>query len=480
MTDRAPKSARARPLALLTLGLWLGCGSPPPPVPPPAAPDAIEPSGGLEAETLFGAGNTDAERCFERAAAVEAKTPACAPSDECVSRCRTHDFDACAELASALEQAQPACAETLGALTCGAEHPRSCAQLALLLLSRKVRDETRIRKLLDQGCAGGVPRACSRLAALRLEREGAYDAEALQLFERACELGEGGACFEAAAHRQRTHGWYDAESDKLLERGCDLGHEGACMQLGQRLWQRSITGSPERARAEQLLGGVCDGVSPDAGEACFTMAQSMAAVDPKASEAFNEKACQKGHFNACASTVSDHYSDGRYAEAIALSSKLIQESPDHWLPRYTRGMSLFDTGKHAEAAADLALLCSARADWPHCELWLYAARERSQQDGVTGLAEASKKVDLKAWPGPVFRFFLGKLSAQALLALAKDKDPQKQLEQECEAYYYVGQQLLIQGKAKQAKPMFEKAVATQVTNFVEYGSAKAELALLSP
>ena len=49
---------------------------------------------------------------------------------------------------------------------------------------------------------------------------------------------------------------------------------------------------------------------------------------------------------------------------------------------------------------------------------------------------------------------------------------------QCEAYFYVGQYLLIQGKRSEAVAMFQRDVATGLTGFIEYNAAKAELARL--
>lgn len=461
----------------LALAVSLGCGpAAGPALPPPTIDAEIEPSAGEDDEARFGAGDADAERCFTRAAA---STTGCEPKDGCVTRCRTNDIDACADLADTLSAEEPVCAEKIRELACEIDHPRSCAALAEQLLGRAQQPATRIRELLDKACEGGVAKACTRLAKLEDARLGRRDANVSKLFERGCELGDGEACYAAATLRVGL-GRLDAHREKLLERGCDLGHDAACLTLGRALVFSLTAGGVDPARGERLLAGLCEGASVSSAEACFVLAQVLEARNPSAGATFNQKACDKGHFNACTSIVSAHYTAARYPEAIALSTKLIASEPAHWLPRYTRGLSLLDTGQHAAAVKDLEVLCPARRDWPHCELWLYAARERSGQDGKTPLAKAFRDIDQVAWPAPVFRHFLGKSSAAQVLAAAKDKEAQKQLEQECEAFYYVGQQLLIGGKTAQAKSMFEKSVATQITSFIEYAGSKAELSMLTP
>jgi len=143
--------------------------------------------------------------------------------------------------------------------------------------------------------------------------------------------------------------------------------------------------------------------------------------------------------------------------------------------RNARGLSLFDLGRYAEAAEDLAVLAELRPDWPYGQLWLYIARARSGQDGATELRRWLSSQDAGQWPLPVARMFLGALSPARLLRAARDDDARKQLEQECEAYYYLSQREQIAGRRAQARRWLDKTIATGVTDFIEYASAKAEL-----
>ncbi len=163
---------------------------------------------------------------------------------------------------------------------------------------------------------------------------------------------------------------------------------------------------------------------------------------------------------------------------MALTSKVGAKLPNNWLIRFSRGMSLFNLGRFAEAEPELVELCRLRSDWIHCQLWLYAARERASRDGRTGLREVLPNLDRNQWPVPVLHFFLGKLSAARLLAEAKHHNRQTELEQLCEANYYIAQQHMIGGRKRQAAKRFKRAVDTGISNFVEYSGAQAELATM--
>ena len=78
----------------------------------------------------------------------------------------------------------------------------------------------------------------------------------------------------------------------------------------------------------------------------------------------------------------------------------------------------------------------------------------------------------------ILGFLLGKMSADELVAKAKSIEGEDTSEKErlCEAYYYIASEQLFSGKKKAAHESFEKCIATDVTDYTEYTSSKAELA----
>jgi lipoprotein NlpI len=108
------------------------------------------------------------------------------------------------------------------------------------------------------------------------------------------------------------------------------------------------------------------------------------------------------------------------------------------------------------------------------------ARARAGEDGRAELAVQAKRLDLLKWPGPVVALYLGNGTPEEVLLSARNPDPQKQREQQCEAYYYLGQHALIRGDRTEAIRLFRAAVESQVTDFVEYYAARVELKRLAP
>ena len=61
------------------------------------------------------------------------------------------------------------------------------------------------------------------------------------------------------------------------------------------------------------------------------------------------------------------------------------------------------------------------------------------------------------------------------MSAAVASDATKDREQHCEAYFYLGEYQIITGNPQEAKILFQHAVDTQLTSFIEYTAAQAEL-----
>jgi len=102
-------------------------------------------------------------------------------------------------------------------------------------------------------------------------------------------------------------------------------------------------------------------------------------------------------------------------------------------------------------------------------------RARDGQDATSDLAKTLGELNLTGWPAPIYKFFLGKIAAESLLQEAKHIDYRKNQEQYCEAYFYLGQQALIQDDRNEAIRWFKATLDTKVAEFVEYRAALVEL-----
>jgi lipoprotein NlpI len=73
------------------------------------------------------------------------------------------------------------------------------------------------------------------------------------------------------------------------------------------------------------------------------------------------------------------------------------------------------------------------------------------------------------------RLFRGEATPTQVIVAAKDRDAQRQRENECVAFFFLGQHRLINDDGKGAVDYFRRTLATGVTNFRQYAVAKREL-----
>ena len=168
-------------------------------------------------------------------------------------------------------------------------------------------------------------------------------------------------------------------------------------------------------------------------------------------------------------------SKGLYDRAFEDYDTAIKLKPDYALAFSNRGNANFYLGRFPAAVGDYERSLSIEPKKIFRVIRLYLARERSGQDARVDLARDASNFDLTDWPGPVVSMFLGRAAPEQVLAAAKHSDQRKQREQNCEAYFYVGQHHLLRGNKRDAAKFFRKVLDTGITYFIEYTGAKAEL-----
>jgi lipoprotein NlpI len=71
--------------------------------------------------------------------------------------------------------------------------------------------------------------------------------------------------------------------------------------------------------------------------------------------------------------------------------------------------------------------------------------------------------------------FLGKATPAAVLSAATNTDPHKDQLQHCEAYFYLAEHALQQGRPTEAKRLFQQVIDTGLTYELQYAGAQTEL-----
>jgi lipoprotein NlpI len=144
---------------------------------------------------------------------------------------------------------------------------------------------------------------------------------------------------------------------------------------------------------------------------------------------------------------------------------------------FHRGIANFFAGAVPQALADLGQASKIDPTYAYYPLWIDIVDKRSNAE--SRLAKALSHVDMKKWPAPVIRMFLGEATPATVLAAADDPDANTKRGQICEANFYSGELALQQGAKDEALRLFRLAAGDCPRGFAEGPAAVSELAALS-
>jgi lipoprotein NlpI len=142
-----------------------------------------------------------------------------------------------------------------------------------------------------------------------------------------------------------------------------------------------------------------------------------------------------------------------------------------------KGRLAFYQGDFAEAAQEFARAMETGSDEAvvYSAIWLHMALKRGGLPGEAPIGAIAAQLDQLQWPSPILQMFSGNLQPDEAIAAAASRDPRVALLQQCEAYFYAGEQYLIRGERDKARAAFEAALATGVTEFMEFDWSAREL-----
>jgi tetratricopeptide (TPR) repeat protein len=164
-----------------------------------------------------------------------------------------------------------------------------------------------------------------------------------------------------------------------------------------------------------------------------------------------------------------------YNRAVQDYDQVIHLDPKHADAYSSRGLIRFYQGQFTAAVPDFSQAVGFAPTNLYRILLLYLAQARAGRNAQDDLARATIGLDLKEWPGPIVHMYLGKVTDDTVFDAVIDIDPAKQRQKRCQAYFYVGQQLLIRHNNGEAAKMFRETLATKATVLFEHEAAQAEL-----
>jgi tetratricopeptide (TPR) repeat protein len=167
---------------------------------------------------------------------------------------------------------------------------------------------------------------------------------------------------------------------------------------------------------------------------------------------------------------------GDYDHAMADYTEAIRLNPKYEWAYFGRGIANLYAGALPKALADLDQSSELDPKFAYAALWLDVVDKRSNL--TSRLAEATKQIDMTKWPAPVIRFYLGQLTADAVLAAADDPDAKTKESQTCEANFFIGELVLQQSNKDEATRLFRHSVTDCPKSSFQWAAANAELRAL--
>jgi lipoprotein NlpI len=159
-----------------------------------------------------------------------------------------------------------------------------------------------------------------------------------------------------------------------------------------------------------------------------------------------------------------------YEEAMRLGFSAVDAHPMADL--------LFFQGRFLQSAQTLQQVVRHRPDDRHAALWRYLALGKANDDrnAARELAEQSARAVLdKRWPAAVVEYYLGKIDESSLYAAAETAEASIQIEQRCQANFYVAEAKLLKGAKDEAISQLLAAKSQCLPNTPFFHGANAEL-----
>ena len=164
---------------------------------------------------------------------------------------------------------------------------------------------------------------------------------------------------------------------------------------------------------------------------------------------------------------------GDYAQAIADYSQAIKLDPQHAVAYKGRGIAYLLSGDPAKAEADFRQAADLDPADQYAVLWLDIATRRNNQP--SHIAQTAKALNMSAWPAPIVFLFAGQMTPHDVAVAAQNIDPLVTQTRNCDAYFYIGELVLLKGDKDQATDLFRRALKECPKAVDEYSASVAEL-----
>ena len=180
--------------------------------------------------------------------------------------------------------------------------------------------------------------------------------------------------------------------------------------------------------------------------------------------------------NALACRANVFWTVGQFELAAADYSRALALGHHPFQTFYRRGQARFYLGRLEEAAGDFAkAAASGENDKRHAELWLAWTLRRLGQALPPEVVERAKAEARGPWPRPALAMLVGALPPEEVLKEVERLKGDERAMTLAEAWFYVGQNDLLENRPEAARAAFAKARAQGVLGYIEHVAAGFEL-----
>ena len=169
---------------------------------------------------------------------------------------------------------------------------------------------------------------------------------------------------------------------------------------------------------------------------------------------------------------------GRAADAIGDYRRVTEMTPASGIAAADVGFALFFSGDYPEALKQFDQALKLDSSISFLTPWRVAAARRIGKDLSSDpavKAAISSEPAMRNWFDWLTLHQLGKIDDVALLAAANPADATVQKAQQCEAYYFIGIEMLRKKQTDDAKASFVQAVETEAERLSAYRGARMAL-----
>ena len=167
-----------------------------------------------------------------------------------------------------------------------------------------------------------------------------------------------------------------------------------------------------------------------------------------------------------------------YAAAVKLLEKSVRENPKSLSLLSSLAFNAYFAGEYGKSAEAFKLYRESKPGDIYSVLWRFNALRLLKLAPKPAFAKFADTLTTRRWPRPVVDFYNGAISANQCLNQAKSDDPQRDKAIKCEAYFYLGESLFIDGKREAAERCFEKCLKCDIPEFLESMESEVRLRML--